>query len=62
MSNELRWAIEQSQRQNEIVHVQWSEELHNELVCRAEDYATDESRVDAWGCDSNGDWRIVLDR
>lgn len=62
MSNELRYAIEKSQRQNEIVHVQWSAELHIELVCRAEDYITDESRVDAWGCDDNGDWRVVLDR
>lgn len=58
----IKQAIKQSQQKDEIVHLNWNEELHNELVCRAEDYVTDESHVDAWGCDEHGDWRVMLDR
>jgi hypothetical protein len=59
----VKAAIEQSVKTNSIVHIEYTVDAYDELVAMAEDWVTaDEYTVDAWGCDKNGDWRVILDR
>ena len=59
----VQQAIKQSQKTDSIVHIPYSDEAYDELVALAEDWVTaDEYTVDAWGCNADGDWRVILDR
>ena len=61
--SEVQQAIKQSQRTDTIVHIPYSDEAYDELVAASENFNTpDEYTVDAWGCNPDGDWRVILDR
>lgn len=63
IDNTIDNALFLSVTQNRIVHLEYSEELHDQMLSLCDDWTNGESCNEYWGTNDEGDeWRVHLDR
>lgn len=52
--------IDESQLHDCIAHGEWSQELEDALLEGVDDYVVNDTEVEYWGENDDGDWRVHL--